>query len=159
MTALETREAVLHLLEDKAMTITFAESCTGGLLAASLVEIPAASSVFAESYVTYANESKMRLLGVSPDTLASHGAVSVETAAEMAEGAAERAGADVAVSVSGIAGPSGGSEEKPVGTVAFGFKVGKRLETRLMHFGALGRRAVREAAVDYAFETLLSLLS
>lgn len=153
-----TKKAVLEYLRARGQSITFAESCTGGLLAASLVDLPSASCVLNESYVTYANEAKCALLGVSSETLTAYGAVSIETAAEMAEGAARRAHADAAVAVSGIAGPGGATEGKPVGTVAFGFYLDGKTETRLMHFGALGRQAVREAAVQYVWDTLAELL-
>ena len=152
------RENILEYLVARGWQITFAESCTGGMLAASLVDIPAASSVLSESYVTYANESKMRLLGVCEDTLAAHGAVSEQTAHEMARGAAERAGAQVAIAVSGIAGPTGGTPTKPIGTVCFGFFVNGECHTYTAHFGDLGRKNVRERAVSFAWETLASLL-
>ena len=153
------REKILEILVAKGWQITFAESCTGGMLCASLVDMPSASSVLSESYVTYANESKMRLIGVSAQTLERHGAVSEQTAAEMARGAAARACARVAVSVSGIAGPTGGTAEKPVGTVCFGFFIDGECMTFTEHFGDLGRNAVRKTSVDFAWKTLWTLLS
>lgn len=113
-------DAVLKLLRERGETVTFAESCTGGLLAGEFVGAPGASECLMESYVTYANSAKEKLLGVSGDTLASSGAVSEECAREMAVGALKAAGADWAVSVTGIAGPDGGTAEKPVGTVYVG---------------------------------------
>lgn len=113
-------DAVLKLLRKRGETVTFAESCTGGLLAGEFVGAPGASECLMESYVTYANSAKEKLLGVSADTLASYGAVSEECAREMAVGALKAAGADWAVSVTGIAGPDGGTAEKPVGTVYIG---------------------------------------
>lgn len=113
-------DAVLKLLKERGETIAFAESCTGGLLAGEFVGVPGASTCLMESYVTYANSSKEKLLGVSPDTLADCGAVSEECAREMALGALKASGADWAVSVTGIAGPDGGTREKPVGTVYVG---------------------------------------
>lgn len=151
------REKVLAYLIARGWQITFAESCTGGLLCASLVDLPSASSVLSESYVTYANEAKMRLVGVSEKTLASCGAVSEQTAAEMAVGASKSAGADVAVSVSGIAGPTGGTREKPIGTVCFGFFVNGKICTCTEHFGEIGRSEVRKASVDFAFHKLAEL--
>ncbi len=152
------REKVLAFLSARGWQIAFAESCTGGLLCASLVDLPSASSVLSESYVTYANEAKMRLVGVSSETLARHGAVSEQTAAEMAKGAAARASAEVAVSVSGIAGPTGGTKEKPIGTVCFGFFVNGNLSTFTCRFGDLGRHEVRQASVDFAWQKLAEIL-
>lgn len=111
---------VVRKLIEKGMTVTTAESCTGGLVSSRITDVPGSSEVFARGYVTYSNEAKSDLLGVSPDTLAAHGAVSEEVAAEMAVGARRVSGADLAVSITGIAGPGGGSAEKPVGRVCFG---------------------------------------
>ena len=160
MDSQKAKEDVLRQLIDTGCRITFAESCTGGLLAASLVALPSASLVLNESYVTYANQSKTDLCGVCPKTLEAYGAVSLQTAKEMAEGAAERAKADVAVAVSGIAGPDGGTDTKPVGTVCFGFYIkGKETVTEVVRFGDLGRNNVRQAAVDYAWKRLAELIS
>ncbi|MCI7131281.1 MAG: CinA family protein [Lachnospiraceae bacterium] len=111
---------VAKLLEQKKLHVTTAESCTGGLIAGTLVNVPGISAWFGEGYVTYSNQAKEKLLGVSHETLEVHGAVSAETAEEMAEGAAKAAGADVAVVSTGIAGPDGGTAEKPVGLVYIG---------------------------------------
>ena len=150
--------AVVRLLQEKGWRITFAESCTGGLAAGRLVDVPDASTVFDGSFVTYSNEKKTEFLGVSPETIGRFGVVSEPVALEMAAGAAERAGSQVAVGISGIAGPSGGTVEKPVGMVCFGFRVNGRQESRTKYFGDPGRAAVREAAVQFVFETLRSLL-
>lgn len=112
-------EVVVKKLIERKLVITGAESCTGGLITSMLVDCPGVSAVLHESFVTYSNDSKIWLLGVSPGTLEKFGAVSIECAREMAEGLAKRSGADVAFAVTGIAGPDGGSEEKPVGTVCF----------------------------------------
>ena len=152
------RELVLSFLSEHGWQITFAESCTGGLLCASLVDLPSASSVLSESYVTYANEAKMRLVGVSEETLRRYGAVSEQTAGEMAKGASERANAQVAISVSGIAGPTGGTEEKPIGTVCFGFFVNGELLTSKEQFGNIGRSEVRNASVSFAYQKLAEIL-
>ena len=138
--------------------ISLAESCTGGLAAAGIVDIASASSVFKESYVTYANEAKIRLLDVSADTIARHGVVSESVAGQMAAGAAKKAAAQVGVGISGIAGPSGGTVEKPVGTVCFGFYIDGVVYTKTVRFGEIGRNAVRQASVDFAYRTLLELL-
>ena len=113
-------KAVVELLARKHLTVTTAESCTGGLIAGTLVNVPGASEVLNEGYVTYSNEVKERLLGVSHETLERFGAVSEETAREMAEGAAKTAGADTALSATGIAGPGGGTDAKPAGLVYIG---------------------------------------
>jgi nicotinamide-nucleotide amidase len=110
-------EVVIDRLKRKKWTLALAESCTGGLISHRMTEIPGVSDVFSEGFVTYSNESKIRLLGVSPVTLERFGAVSEEMVIEMAEGLRERSGCDVVISVSGIAGPGGGSKEKPVGTI------------------------------------------
>ena len=111
---------VVRALAEKGWKLATAESCTGGLIANRITDIPGASEVFTHGFVTYANEAKVELIGVSADDLRSHGAVSEPVARQMAEGALEKAAADLAVSVTGIAGPAGGSEEKPVGTVFLG---------------------------------------
>ena len=114
-------DALIEHLREKHLTLGFAESCTGGLAAAAVVAVPGASDVFDESYITYSNEAKQRLLGVNPATLARYGAVSRACAQEMAQGARARSNADYALSVTGIAGPDGGTPEKPVGLVYIGF--------------------------------------
>ena len=150
---------VVARLIERGLRISFAESCTGGLLAAGIVAVPDASRVLDAAFVTYANEAKIACLGVLPDTLAAHGAVSEEVAGEMAAGAAHAAGADIGIATSGIAGPSGGSAEKPVGTVCFGFSICGRVSTATCRFGDLGRAEVRAAAVRYALTSLLDLLN
>lgn len=151
-------EKTVALLKEKKLRISFAESCTAGLAAARLVNVSGASAVFDASFVTYANEAKIKFVSVSPETLKAHGAVSEETAREMALGAAKASGADVGVGISGIAGPEGGTAEKPVGTVCFGFHTPKGTESVTMHFGNLGRENVRLAAVDFVFKHLSRLL-
>lgn len=113
-------ELIAKRLTEKGLSLAVAESCTGGLLCGRIVDVPGISKVFKEGFITYSNEAKKRALGVSAKTLQDFGAVSEETAKEMAKGAAERAGADVGLSVTGIAGPGGGTEEKPVGQVYIG---------------------------------------
>ena len=110
-------ETVVHTLQRKGLTLATAESCTGGMVAASLVDYPGISECLYEAHVTYANEAKVKYCGVKPETLAAYGAVSEQTAAEMAGGLREKSGADIAVATTGIAGPGGGTKEKPVGLV------------------------------------------
>ncbi len=154
-----TERAVVSLLKERGWHISFAESCTGGKAASRLVSVPDASHVLNVSYVTYANSAKVSLLGVSEHTIAAHGVVSEEVAAEMARGAAIAAGAEVGVATSGIAGPGGATETKPVGMVCFGFYVNGKTHTYTCQFGALGRNNVRDASVDFVYDTLLSLLA
>ena len=140
-------------------TVALAESCTGGLVAAALTEIAGSSAVFDRGFVTYSNESKHELLGVSNDILETFGAVSIACAWAMAQGALRNSGADVAVAISGIAGPDGGSEMKPVGTVVFarairGQEEGEALaEERLLDGSS--RAVVRHQAALVALELLL----
>jgi nicotinamide-nucleotide amidase len=117
----ELESVIVRLLTGRNQTLALAESCTGGGLANRITNVPGASAVLLASLVTYANDAKEKFLGVRPETLATHGAVSEAVAREMAEGARKTAGADYALSVTGIAGPAGGSETKPVGTVFIGF--------------------------------------
>ncbi|NDV52380.1 MULTISPECIES: CinA family protein [unclassified Salipiger] len=139
------------------VTVTTAESCTGGMVAAAITDIAGSSTIFERGVVTYSNAAKVDLLGVRPATLEAHGAVSEEVAAEMAEGARARAGADLAVSVSGIAGP-GGSEHKPEGRVCFGLATVGGTRTETVEFGALGRAEVRTAATRHALTLLRDAL-
>jgi nicotinamide-nucleotide amidase len=135
--------------------VATAESCTGGMVAAALTDIAGSSDVFERGYVTYSNAAKIDMLGVRAETLANHGAVSEPVAAEMAKGALAYSGADLAVSITGIAGP-GGSEHKPEGRVCFGVAIrGKPVQVETIEFGALGRDKVRLAARDHALELLL----
>lgn len=146
-------EAVVDILKEKNLTVTTAESCTAGLLAGRLMNVAGASAVYNEGYITYSNGAKEKLLGVSHDTLEQYGAVSEETAAEMAEGAAKAAEADVAISVTGIAGPDGGIEEKPVGLVYIGCWI--KGKVRVKEFNFTGNR---EKNRDYAVVRALTLL-
>ena len=148
---------VAELLEQKKLHVTTAESCTGGLIAGSLVNVPGISKWFGEGYVSYSNEAKEKLLGVSRETLTTCGAVSAETAGEMARGAADAAGVDVAVAVTGIAGPDGGTAEKPVGLVYMGcFCKGELCVEK--HIFAGDRAQVRAQSVQAALQLLKSML-
>ncbi|MBB4001508.1 nicotinamide-nucleotide amidohydrolase family protein [Aurantimonas endophytica] len=139
-------------------TIATAESCTGGMVAAALTDIAGSSVVFDRGFVTYSNAAKMAMLGVGEATLATFGAVSEETAREMAEGARSRSGVDVAVSITGIAGPGGGSATKPVGLVHFACAGPAGTSHRKELFGDPGRAAIRLASTVVALEMLLEAL-
>ena len=155
--AVTLEETIVELLKEKGKTVTTAESCTGGLVAGRLLNVPGASSVYMEGYITYSNEAKEKLLGVSHSTLEQYGAVSKETACEMAEGAAKAAGADLAISVTGIAGPDGGTKEKPVGLVYVGCYADG--EARAYEFHFTGNRAKnRESTVAKALTILREAL-
>lgn len=125
---------ITRILLHKKMTVTAAESCTGGLVAGTLVNADGISEVFKESYITYSNEAKHKLLGVKEETLKMYGAVSRQTALEMAEGAAKAANADAAIVTTGIAGPGGGTEEKPVGLVYIGCCLKEKTTVKKCHF-------------------------
>ena len=155
----ETMEEIVgRMLNEGRETVAVAESCTGGLIGMRLTEVPGSSSYFMEGAVTYANEAKMRALGVSERTILAHGAVSAETAEEMARGMRERAGTDHAVSVTGIAGPGGGSDEKPVGTVFVGYAGpggSKSMKFLLPGDRELVRWRASQAALDYLRRRLI----
>lgn len=145
--------AVYELLKQHHLTVTTAESCTGGLLAGRLVNVSGISEYFKEGYITYSNEAKEKLLGVSHDTLEKYGAVSPQTAEEMAKGGAKAAGADICVAVTGIAGPDGGTEEKPVGLVYISCCCKGKISTeKKLYTGS--RSKIRE----YSVATALTLL-
>ena len=152
----------LHALLDRArareVMIACAESCTGGMVAAALTDLPGSSAIFDRGFVTYTNAAKIDLLGVSPDTLTAHGAVSEQVALEMARGALARSGAQIAVSITGIAGP-GGSEHKPEGRVCFGLATAPGITTQTQEFGALGRDKVRRAARDFALGLIFEAIT
>lgn len=149
---------LVQLLIDKKYTMSCAESCTGGLLASSIVEVPAASQVFNMSFVTYANEAKIALVDVCPTTIETFGVVSEEVAREMAVGCATKANANIGVGISGIAGPTGATPTKPIGMVCFGFYINGKIISSTMQFGNIGRTKVREASVEYVIEQLLQCL-
>lgn len=148
----EVAEAILRICKEKDLKVVTAESCTGGLIAAALTEIAGSSSAFNRGFITYSNEAKVEMLGVRPETLEQHGAVSQQTAHEMAEGAIARSHADIAVSVTGIAGPDGGSEEKPVGLVWFGLAQKGAATKTERHIFEGDRGEVRKSAVSTALK-------
>jgi len=142
-------------LRRHGLTAATAESCTGGLVAGAITDIPGSSAWFERGFVTYSNEAKMEMLGVRPETLATHGAVSEATAAEMATGALTHSRADVAVAVTGIAGPDGGNPAKPVGTVCFAWaRRNRAVDTDTRRFAG-DRAAVRAATVEAALRGLI----
>ncbi len=149
---------LVDLLIDKNLKISCAESCTGGLLASSIVAVPAASQVFDLSFVTYANEAKVQLADVQQKTIDTYGVVSEEVAREMAIGCAQKAGSDIGVGISGIAGPTGATKTKPIGMVCFGFSMNNQLCSETKYFGSIGRTEVREASVNFVIEYLLKKL-
>ncbi|WP_435258979.1 CinA family protein [Thioclava sp. FR2] len=149
--------AVLELARRKGWKIVTAESCTGGLISAALTDIPGSSDVVDRGFVTYSNDAKVAMLGILPQTLVNHGAVSEEIAREMAVGALIRSKANVSVAVTGIAGP-GGSEFKPEGRVCFGVATVDQCRTETVEFGAIGRRMVRAATVEHALNLLANAL-
>ncbi|HCT65236.1 MAG TPA: competence/damage-inducible protein A [Lachnospiraceae bacterium] len=140
-------------LMDKNLTVAVAESCTGGMLASAFTDIAGISKIFMEGDVTYSNDAKIRRLGVKEETLQKHGAVSSETAAEMAQGIAEAAGTDIGISTTGIAGPDGGTAEKPVGTVFIGLYFKGKVKTKEIHLVG-NREKIRQRTVDTTFDWL-----
>ncbi|WP_037315924.1 CinA family protein [Ruegeria halocynthiae] len=145
---------LLDRAKAQRMMIATAESCTGGMVAAALTDIPGSSAVVERGFVTYTNAAKQQMLGVRAETLTAHGAVSEQVAREMADGALAQSQAQLSVSITGIAGP-GGSEFKPEGRVCFGLAaVGQPTHTETVEFGALGRANVRLAARDHALSLL-----
>lgn len=147
---------IVATLARRGETLGTAESCTGGLIAAAITDIPGSSTAFFGGFVTYANEAKVNLIGVSAATLDRHGAVSKETVREMAEGARMAAQTDWAIAVTGIAGPGGGTIHKPVGLVYFGLSGLAGTTHRRVEFGDIGREVVREKAVGTALSMVLA---
>lgn len=144
-------------LLDKGWMLATAESCTGGMIAAACTDLSGSSNWFERGFVTYSNEAKTEMLGVDPALIEANGAVSEVVARAMAFGAVRHSRAKVGVAVTGVAGPTGGSREKPVGTVWFGFMVDGVLSSETERFDG-DRAAVRQATVQYAFDRLVQLL-
>ena len=144
-------------LRDKGLRLALAESCTGGLVGHRVTNIPGSSTYYMGSVTAYAYEAKVRLLGVQWETLEKHGAVSDETVAEMALGVRRALAADVGVSISGIAGPGGGTPQKPVGLVYFGLSAAKGIWTTFQNFKG-DREQVKEQAADFALQYVLQYL-
>jgi nicotinamide-nucleotide amidase len=153
-------ERVVEENKTAGRMIALAESCTGGLVSAAITEVPGSSAVLGSGYVTYSNDAKMKMLGVNEDILDAFGAVSVAVAWAMAQGALKKSGADIAVAISGVAGPDGGTEKKPVGTVVFAVaekgKDPNEVNADRMDFGADKSRAeIRTIATLHALGLLL----
>jgi nicotinamide-nucleotide amidase len=154
----EAARRLLDICKRKKLFVATAESCTAGLVAGTLTEVPGVSSMLDRSFITYSNDSKQQMLGVQAQTLDTYGAVSRETALEMAQGALARSPVDLAISVTGIAGPDGGSPEKPVGLVHFGAvsRGGQSVHSE-QRYGDIGRAQVRKHSVLQAFRMLHDL--
>lgn len=162
MKSLDLTQTIASILIARDWKIALAESCTGGLVCATLTDLAGSSQWFERGFITYSNEAKTECLGVPAKLIESYGAVSEEVAFAMADGALQASGANVAISITGIAGPSGGSPEKPVGTVCFGWAIENsstesRVICKTIHFDG-DRNAVREQAKDYALAELIALL-
>ena len=151
---------VLDTCRQAGLMIATAESCTGGLVAATLVDIPGSSAVVERGFVTYSNAAKSELIGVPMGLIDHYGAVSEPVAIAMATGALQRSNADIAVAITGVAGPGGGTPEKPEGLVHFACaRAGKPTKHARIEFGAIGRTEVRHASVKQAFEMILAAVT
>ena len=157
MNSTDLTKTLAEILLSRNWTVSLAESCTGGLVSATLTELAGSSEWFERGYITYSNEAKTECLEVPARLIESHGAVSEPVAKAMAEGARINSGSNVAISITGIAGPSGGTAEKPVGTVCFGWATENQTLTKTMHFDG-ERQAVRQQATEFALTELIALL-
>ena len=155
---MDKEEVLVNYLIVKKYHITFAESLTAGMLAAKLVNVANASMVLNESFVTYSNEAKMKYLNVKKETIDKYTVVSEEVAKEMAIGAAKASNSNIAVTTTGVAGPTGGTEKTPVGMVCFGFYINGEVITKTKYFGNIGRNKVRLESTNYAFDEIVELL-
>lgn len=153
-------EKAVTKLKEKQLKLATAESCTGGLIAAMVTSIAGSSEIFDRGFVTYSNQSKMDMLGVQPQTLEKYGAVSAQTAEEMVAGALENSLADIAISVTGVAGPGGGSPDKPVGTVYIGVGTKDWQTSEAIKYQFEGTRTrIRELTAQESFERILKILA
>lgn len=155
---MENAEKLVNLLIEKKLHITTAESCTGGMVASRIVDVANASKVFNVAYVTYANEAKEKYLNVDSKTIEKYGVVSEEVTKQMALGALKEANADISIVTSGIAGPTGGTEYKPVGMVCFGVGIKDNAYTSTKYFGNIGRNKVRSMATEYIIDFTINLI-
>ena len=159
MNLLDKASMLKTVLADRGITVGFAESLTGGLISATLVSVPGASEIFKGSIVSYANEVKMNVLGVEPEVINTVGPVSEECAIQMASGVRSKINCDIAVSVTGVAGPDGGTEEKPVGTVYIGFASADKKYSRRFQIIGQNRDEIRNNTVSEAFNLIMEELS
>ena len=150
---------VSEKLRKKGWMLVTAESCTGGMIAAAMTDLSGSSSVFERGFVTYSNQAKMDCLGVSPETLKKYGAVSQQTAIEMAQGALDNSQAKVSIAVTGIAGPDGGTPQKPVGLIYIGYAIkGGIVQAKAFNFSGMSRDELRQKTAQQALKTVLSIL-
>ncbi len=149
---------VVKLLRKKALKISFAESCTGGLLSSSITSISGSSKVFTLGLITYSNQAKVKLLKVSPNTLKKHGAVSYETCLSMVKNLSKISKTNVSISVTGIAGPNGGTRNKPVGLVYIGLKKGTKILVKKFIFKSKKRLSIQRSTVNEAFKLILKTI-
>ena len=158
MNTVDTAKALADLLLTQDWKIALAESCTGGLVCATLTELPGSSDWFERGYITYSNQAKSEDIDVSQNLIEQHGAVSDQVARAMALGAKQNSGSDIALSITGIAGPTGGSPEKPVGTVCFAWLLANdQMISETKHFEG-DRQKIRQQACDFSLRKLLDLL-
>lgn len=161
LTKLKTEKRIASILRKNQWQLCVAESCTGGLVSSRMTDLSGSSEFISVNFVTYANSAKVNYLGVKETTLEQYGAVSEQTAAEMVSGLMERTGCDVAIATTGIAGPTGGTEEKPVGTICVGVKVKDRLSVRRFNLNpnysrTRMKRKFAKQALEYLLEQLTS---
>ena len=149
---------VVNLLRKKALKISFAESCTGGLLSSSITSISGSSKVFTLGLITYSNQAKVKLLKVSPNILKKHGAVSYETCLSMVKNLSKISKTNVSISVTGIAGPNGGTRNKPVGLVYIGLKKGTKILVKKFIFKSKKRISIQRSTVNEAFKLILKTI-
>ena len=149
---------VVKLLRKKALKISFAESCTGGLLSSSITSISGSSKVFTLGLITYSNQAKVKLLKVSPNILKKHGAVSYETCLSMVKNLSKISKTNVSISVTGIAGPNGGTRNKPVGLVYIGLKKGTKILVKKFNFKSKKRLSIQRSTVNEAFKLILKTI-
>jgi len=163
MSSIDHAQILAQLLLARGWKVALAESCTGGLVSATLTELSGSSEWFERGYITYSNQAKTECLGVPVELIESHGAVSEPVAKAMAQGAQRNAGSNIGVSITGIAGPTGGTAEKPVGTVCFGWTIpntsGEHVTTCQTKLFIGDRQAIRQQATEYALTGLLALLN
>ncbi|MBR6401633.1 MAG: CinA family protein [Firmicutes bacterium] len=147
-------EYIVKTLEGKKMTLSAAESCTGGMVSSVIVDYAGASAVFMDGIVSYSNEAKMKFLGVSPQTLEKYGAVSAQTAEEMCRGVSRESKTDIGISTTGVAGPGGGTPQKPVGTVYIGICINGRVKTKLLELKG-SRTEIRQQTTQILLNDLI----